>query len=102
MLEEITTQTKTYKFGTTDLNFSLCLDKEYYPDGNEKGTCFIAQSLRDEDCFSKSKNVYEVSHIFRKKNNEKLYHELVYYDRKEAVIPESVKILLNDSLLRGQ
>lgn len=37
MLEEITTQSKTYKFGTTDLNFSLCLDLEYDDHHNPKG-----------------------------------------------------------------
>ena len=58
MLEEIHTDTKTYKFGTTDLNFTLCLNKEYNTYGKEKSECYIVESLRDEDCFSKCKTAY--------------------------------------------
>ena len=39
MLEEIHTDTKTYKFGTTDLNFTLCLNKEY-------NTCLLYTSAK--------------------------------------------------------
>ena len=66
MLEEINTKTTTYKFGTTDMNFTLCLNKEKDKDGNEKGTCYIVQSLRDEDCFPKAANVYDVTHLLNK------------------------------------
>ena len=31
MLEEIVTDTRTYKFGTTDLNFTLCLNERANP-----------------------------------------------------------------------
>lgn len=48
MLEEIVTDTRTYKFGTTDLNFTLCLNKEYDDQGQQKGDCFVVESLRDE------------------------------------------------------
>ena len=50
MLEEIVTDTRTYKFGTTDLEFSLCMNKEHDDQGVEKGDCYIVESLRDEDC----------------------------------------------------
>ena len=46
MLEEIHTDTKTYKFGTTDLNFTLCLNKEYNTDGKEKSECYIVDFER--------------------------------------------------------
>lgn len=46
MLEEIVTDTRTYKFGTTDLNFTLCLNKEYDDNGQQKGDCFVVESLR--------------------------------------------------------
>lgn len=36
MLEEIVRATKTYKFGTTDFNFALCLNKEYDANGLQK------------------------------------------------------------------
>ena len=71
MLEEITTQSQTYKFGTTDLNFSLCMNKEFDETGAEKGDCYVVQSLRDEDCFSKSKEAYVVTHILSRPNDQK-------------------------------
>ncbi len=100
MLEEITTQTKTYKFGTTDLNFTLCMDKEYDSSGNEKGDCYVVQSLRDEDCFSKSKDVFEVTHIFVRPNDSKKYDTLLYQDPRYSVsqLPEEILSLLNDDL----
>ena len=55
ILEEIKTNTKSYKFGTTDLNFTLCMNRELDSQGNEKGDCFIVQSLRDGDCFKKAR-----------------------------------------------
>lgn len=63
-LEEIVTTTKTYKFGITDLNFTLCLNKKLNAQGNRKGDCYVMESLRDEDCFSKSKMAYTFTHIF--------------------------------------
>lgn len=45
MLEDISTKSQCYKFGTTDLNFSLLM--------NYRGGCYIAESLRDEDCFQR-------------------------------------------------
>ena len=70
MLEEIVTDTRTYKFGTTDLNFTLCLNKEYDDQGQQKGDCFVVESLRDEDCFSKSRTAYTVfsQHRMMRKN----------------------------------
>ena len=62
MLEEIVTNTKTYKFGTTDLEFSLCMDREYDKQGNAIGECYIVESLRDGDDVSKSKAAYETNY----------------------------------------
>lgn len=81
MLEHITTDTCTYKFGTTDLKFTICMNKELDENGQEKGTCFVAESLRDEDCFSKTQNVFEVTHIFSKPNDEKGYSKLIFMDK---------------------
>lgn len=43
MLEEITTNTRMYKFGTTDLKFSICMNKETDELGIEKGDCYVVQ-----------------------------------------------------------
>lgn len=101
MLEEITTDTQSYKFGTTDLNFTLCMNKERDEQGNEKGDCFVVQSLRDEDCFSKSDQAYVVTHIFVRQNDVKKYTDMLYMDSAANMkdLPECVKELLEPSLL---
>ena len=40
------------------------------------GGC-VAESLRDEDCFSKAHDVHRVTHIFSRQNDKKLYDSLV-------------------------
>jgi hypothetical protein len=101
MLEEITTNTQSYKFGTTDMNFTLCMNKEKDDQGNEKGDCFVVQSLRDEDCFSKSNQAYVVTHIFARQNDVKKYTDRLYMDSAASMedLPECVKDLLEPSLL---
>ncbi len=102
MLEEIVTQTKTYKFGTTELNFSLCMNKEYDQSGNEIGDCYIVQSLRDEDCFNKSKHVYPVTHIFSRENNTaKKYTTRLFVDScaQEQHLPTDIAALIDESLI---
>lgn len=100
MLEEIVTQTKTYKFGTTELNFSLCMNKEYDSFGSEIGDCYIVQSLRDEDYFNKSKNVYPVTHIFSRDNTAKKYTTKLFVDpyTQEQQLPAAIAAMLDESL----
>ena len=65
MLEEISTNFFTYKFGTSDLNFTLCMGEDLDSYGIKKSHCLVAQSLRDGDCFSKSNgdiNVFTATH----------------------------------------
>jgi hypothetical protein len=73
MLEEISTQTKVYKFGTTDTKFTLCLTEDLDASGNLKSNLMTVQSLRDEDCFSKAKDAFVVTHILSKPNDQKQY-----------------------------
>lgn len=100
MLEEIITNTKTYKFGTTNLNFTLCLAKEIDDKGNEKGDCFVVESLRDEDCFSKSKTAFNITHIFSKSNDMKKYTDILYMDSSTSLddLPEAILEMLSDEL----
>lgn len=92
MLEEILTDTKTYKFGTTDLKFTLCMNKEYDDNGQEKSECYIVESLRDGDCFGKSKTVYEVTHILARNNDAKKYSEILFMDQRYTVADLSNEI----------
>lgn len=99
MLEEISTDSYTYKFGTTDLSFTLCMGEDLDSNGNKKSSCYVAQSLRDEDSFGKSKNVYTVTHIFSKPNDAKKYSNLLFLDTSsdQHGIPEIVQKLLADN-----
>lgn len=65
MLEEIVTTTKIYKFWTTDLNFTLCLNKELDDEGNEKGGCFVVESLRDEVVLQKARLYMQLPTFFQ-------------------------------------
>ena len=102
MLKDIKTNTETYKYGTTDLQFSLCFNKECDVKGIEQGNCFIAKSLRDEDCFSKSNDVFTITHIYSKRNDEKKYNQELYCEQGHStddLLPE-IKEMLSEELLR--
>lgn len=103
ILEEIKTNSQIYKFGTTDLKFTLCLNEDLDDTGKAKSECYIVQSLRDEDCFLKSKNVYEVTHIFSRTNDQKKYTDLLFMDSKVTLedLPNSIKDMLAEELLSG-
>lgn len=101
LLEDISTSTACYKFGTTDMNFTLCLNREYDANGCPKGTNYIVQSLRDEDCFDRSNNVFEVAYIFSKQNDVSQYTNLEYADARYTLnnLPESITAMLSIELL---
>lgn len=100
VLESIETNTCTYKFGTTDLNFTLCMNPEHDIYGNPVGNILIVNSLRDGNCINKSSQVYDVTHIFAKPNNVKKYNILIYEDSDVTIkdVPKNVKNLLSGSL----
>ena len=102
MLEEIVTDSKTYKFGTTDLEFSLCMNKEYDDNGVEKGDCYIAESLRDEDCFSKSKSAYTVTHVLAKDNTVRTYTDVLFLDASSSLqeLPDEILKMIDDKLIQ--
>lgn len=104
MLKDITTQTEIYKYGSTDLKFSLCFNKESGDNGAEQGSCYFAKSLRDEDCFSKSNEVFTITHIFSKSNDEKKYSQAVYCEQGHSVdeLCSEIKLLLSDELRKAE
>lgn len=103
MLEEIRTVTRTYKFGTTDLKFSLCFNQQFSTSGDLLNEVFHVESLRDEDCFSKSKTAYIVDAIFYKQNTAKCYDHFVYLDRSFMVdsVPEKIRDLFSHDFLES-
>lgn len=104
MLEEFVTESKTYKFGTTDLDFSLCIDNDHDPQGNVVGDCFVAWSLRDGDEVSKAKNAYAVTHILSKKNTAAKYTDILFIDKGETVesLPADVLAMVDEALVSVQ
>jgi hypothetical protein len=101
MLEEIKTATKTYKFGTTDLNFSLCLNQQFDASGALMNEVFHVESLRDEDCFSKSKAAYDVIAIFYKRNSSKVYDHCAFLDESFQAdsLPDTICSLCAEEFL---
>lgn len=101
MLEDLTTNTFAYKFGLTELNFTLCLKEDVDSLGNVVSDKYIARSLRVEDSVSRSSDAYEVQYIFSKRNDEKLYNVLKYSDERYEISNLSQEILdkVDNSLL---
>lgn len=100
ILEDIKTQTFTYKFGLTELNFTVCLSHDTDYNGKIQSSCFIPRSLRVEDSFGRESDAFEVNFIFSKNNDEKRYSTIAYQDGKASIdtLPEEIKVLLTESL----
>lgn len=96
MQVDITTETETYKFGTTNLKFSILLTEDIDLYGIKKSEKYISKSLRHKDCFEKSSDVYDVTHIFVKYNNEKKYKNVTYSSNNE--LPECVEGKIDESV----
>lgn len=102
LLETIGTNSTSYKFGITETNFTLCLDKDTDESGNPKSNFYIVKSLRAENCFNKVSNIYEVNYIFSKPNDLKFYNNITYIDRGCNIntLPQEIKSKLSKSLLK--
>ena len=79
------------------------MNKEHDSYGNEKGDCYIVESLRDEDCFSRSKSAYTVTHILSKNNDAANYTDLLFMDKSVTLnnLPASALKMLDGQLLTG-
>ena len=84
--EDISTDTATYKFATTDLSFSVMLSEDLDSYGIKRSEKYISKSLRDKDAFDKSRIVHEVTHIFVKQNDKKYYSNVTYYSNTELPV----------------
>lgn len=102
ILKDLNTQSESYKYGTTNLKFSLCFNKECDINGAEQSNCFIAKSLRDEDCFSKSNDIFIITHIYSKSNNEKKYNQELYCEKGYSVhsLTPEIQSILSEDLLK--
>lgn len=102
LLENISTKTAVFKFGFTELHFTLCLCEDIDSNGDKQSDYYLAQSFRVEDCFDKSTDVYEVVAILEKKNSEKEYNIIRYFNDsiKISLSPELKNKIENDVLLK--
>lgn len=99
VLENIGTKTAVFKFGFTELNFTLCLCEDINSSGDKQSNYYLPQSFRIEDCFDKSSNVYEIYAILEKKNTEKYYNIIRYIDsKKEIVLTDDLKDKIDSTL----
>lgn len=85
MLENVTTDTKSYQFATSDLSFILCMNRRESENGISKSSKFTVESLRDEDGFDRATDSFEVTHILSKQNDMPLYTDIVWIDRNHSI-----------------
>lgn len=99
--EIITTRTTTFKFGLTDLCFTLCLDHDIDKKGLQKSSYYIAKSLRAEDCLKRCNEVYSVDSILERLTSEKYYTRINFLEKDSSIdkIPNSIKEKINPMLL---
>ncbi|WP_296877432.1 PBECR4 domain-containing protein [Thomasclavelia sp.] len=104
ILENIKTKTTVFKFGFTELEFTLCFDYDLDEDGNKKSNYLIVKSLRDEDCFKKTTNAHEIDFVFQKNNDEKIYNIITYKNVNKdmnQLCPE-IKALISVELINNK
>ena len=93
ILENLETNTFTYMFGLTDLNFTLCLSEDYNENGILRSNYYIARSLRAENATNKSENSFEIDFILSKRNDEGKYKDILYESKNCSIEDLSVDIL---------
>lgn len=102
LLEDLVTNTFQYKFGLSELNFTVCLDVD--KDSNQMivSDHYIVRSLRVEDSFDRSSGAFEVQYIFVKPNDVRLYPTISYTDHRISItdLPKEVLAKLNPILLK--
>lgn len=100
ILENIQTATRTFRFGATDLTFTICLEQSLNAQGMPEGDLYVAASLRDEDCFARSSDVYSVDYIFSKPTHAREYDTLHFRDTSATRddMPETVMAMLSQEI----
>ena len=79
VITDISTQTKMFKLGATDLEVIFCFDSQIDNNGNIINNILIPYSLRVEGIpNSKFNNMYEVDYVLSKKTGTKNYINIEY------------------------
>ena len=102
ILEDLQTQTLTYKFGLTELNFTVCLDHDSGSTGIPVSNYYVVRSLRVEDSFSRGQDAYEVNFIFCKNNTSEKYSTVTYKDAGKSInsLPQNILEKLDETLYK--
>lgn len=104
LLEEIITDSCTYSFGTTNLDFSVGFTERTKKD--EEGNFvivphqFVPRTLRVKDkFFEKSRQTYEVDYIFSKDRDLKKY-DMITFGKQEDInsLPDEIRTLIDEKL----
>lgn len=101
LLESVSTDSAVYQFGVTELNFTLCLNIDTDDTGKIVSNYYTPRSLRAEDSFNRSGNVYEVDFILSKDNDKALYTTVTFSDKRKSLddIPDAIKKRISPDLL---
>lgn len=82
---DIQTMTFKYSIGITNLEFIICLGEDTDFEGKLKSKCKVPYSFRVEEIENNKFNqLYDVTHIFKKKTWEKKYNVLTYGDIEDV------------------
>ena len=83
VITEITTKTRNYKLGTTDLNVVFCFDEQLDTVGNPINDILCPYSLRVENIPNKKfKDVFAVDFVLSKKSSDEVYTDVVFGNRE--------------------
>ena len=104
VVTDITTVTRNYKLGTTDLDVVLCFDMQLNANGLPKSDILYPYSLRIESIANnKYNNIYEVDYVLSKKTGSKEYTAVEFgnsdllneYMKENGIFEYSVNIANN-------
>jgi hypothetical protein len=79
MITDISTKSRSYRLGTTDLKIVLCFDSQLDNEGNAIGNVLVPYSLRVEEIDnSRFDKIYEVDYVLSKKTGVREYNHIEY------------------------
>ena len=79
IITDISTHSRTFKIGTTDLDLLLCFDSKLNSNGNPVGNLFVPYALRVESIPNhKFNGMFEMDYVLSKETSSTVYDTLIY------------------------
>ena len=97
ILEDVTTETKVFKIGMTELSFTLCFDT-FMESSDFLTVCSHRVEKMSSSIVDKSSDAFFIDYVFSKKTSEQKY-ETIEYDGKKAISSDAIIELLSQSLV---